>query len=201
MALMPAPDLGRAVWPYETDRLALRPATLEDVDAIHAFRNRADVVRHLSHDPMTRDEVVARVADRMARGRPGATQPLVGLAVLDRGDGRVVGDAMLRLEPSLSISRVVTHEWEGTIGYALHPDVHGRGYATEVARALLAIGFDRLGLRRLQADAYVENHASNRVLAKVGMRLEGTRRGHSLGKDGRWLDLNDWAILREEWMA
>ena len=31
------------------------------------------------------------------------------------------------------------------------------------------------------------------------MRLEVTSRAHSLGKDGRWLDVNLWAVLREEW--
>jgi RimJ/RimL family protein N-acetyltransferase len=196
---VPVPDLARLVWPRETARLRLRPATLDDVDAIHAFRSRPEVVVHLSHDAMTRAEVVARVADRVERGRPGATAPLLALAVEEQGGGRVVGDTMLRLEPSLSISRAPTHEWQGTIGYALHPDVHGRGYATEVARDLLVIAFRDLGLRRVEADAYTENIASNRVLARIGMRLEGTSRAHSLGKDGRWLDANLWAVLREEW--
>ena len=31
------------------------------------------------------------------------------------------------------------------------------------------------------------------------MRFEGTARAHSLGKDGRWLDDNQWANLREQW--
>ena len=196
---MPVPDLARLVWARRTTRLVLRPLTLDDVDAIHAFRSLPEVVVHLSHDVLSRAEVEARIADRMARGRPGATSPLLGLALEDSGSGRVVGDAMLRLEPSRSISRTPTDEWEGTIGYALHPDVRGRGLAAEAATELLAIGFDDLGLRRITADAYADNVASNRVLRRIGMRHEATMIATSLGKDGSWLDDNLWALLREEW--
>ncbi len=92
-------------------------------------------------------------------------------------------------------------EWEGTIGYALHPDVQGRGLAAEAAAELLVIGFRELRLRRITADAYADNIASNRVLRRIGMRHEATTRAKSLGKDGTWLDDNTWALLREEWPA
>lgn len=65
--------------------------------------------------------------------------------------------------------------------------------------SLLVIGFHDLGLRRITADAYADNIASNRVLRRIGMRHEATIRGKSLGKDGTWLDDNTWALLREEW--
>ncbi len=172
--------------------------TLDDVDAVLGFRGRSDVTRWLSHEAMTREEVVDRVADRVERGRPGAERPLLGLAV--EYGGVVVGDAMLRLDRCGSISRAAATEWEGTIGYVLHPEVQGRGLAGEVARELLAIAFEDLGLRRVLADAYVENVASCRVLAGVGMRHEGTRRGAWLGKDDRWLDLNLYALLHDEWV-
>ena len=54
-------------------------------------------------------------------------------------------------------------------------------------------------LARITADAYADNIASNRVLRRIGMRLEATIRAKSLGKDGTWLDDNTWALLREEW--
>lgn len=179
----------------------LRPLRLDDVDSIHAFRSLPEVVVHLSHDVLTSGEVEARVRDRMARGLPGAPEPMLALAVEEARTGRVVGDVMLRLEPSRSIARTPTDEWEGTIGYALHPDVHGRGFAAEAAAELLVIGFRDLGLRRIDADAYADNIASNRVLRRIGMRHEATVRAKSLGKDGTWLDDNTWAVLREEWLG
>ena len=65
------------------------------------------------------------------------------------GLGCVVGDAMLRLEPSRSISRTPTDQWEGTTGYA-RTGCGGRGLAAETATELLAIGFDDLGLAGLR---------------------------------------------------
>ena len=79
-----------------------------------------------------------------------------------------------------------TDEWEGTIGYALHPDAQGRGFAAEAAAELLVIGFRDLGLRRITADAYADNIASNRVLRRIGMRHEATIRREVLGQ-GRHL--------------
>ena len=202
MALVPAsPDLSRLVWPRLTDRLLLRPLTLDDVDAVHAYRCLPEVVVHLSHDVLTHDEVRERIAQRIERGRPGAVEPLLGLAVEERRTRRVVGDVMLRLEACHSIGRAPAQEWEGTIGYALHPDVQGRGLAAEAAAELLVIGFRDLGLRRITADAKADNNASNRVLRRIGMRHEATVRAKSLGKDGTWLDDNTWALLREEWQV
>ena len=194
-----ARDLSRLQWPRLTQRLALRPLTLDDVDAVHAYRCLPEVVVHLSHDVLSRDQVRHRIARRIERGRPGAAEPLLGLAVEELRTGRVVGDVMLRIEPSHSIARMPTDEWEGTIGYALHPDVQGRGLAAEAAAELLVIGFRELRLRRITADAYADNIASNRVLRRIGMRHEATTRAKSLGKDGTWLDDNTWALLREEW--
>lgn len=198
---MPAPDLTRLAWPRRTARLQLRPLTHGDVDALHAYRSLPAVVVHLSHDVLTREEVESRVTERIERGRADAERPLLALAVEDRATGQVVGDVMLRVEPSRSISRTPTDEWEGSIGYALTPDVHGRGLAAEAAAELLVIGFEDLGLRRIAADAYADNTASARVLRSIGMRHEATRRAASLGKDGNWLDDTSWALLREEWLA
>ncbi len=195
--MLSPPDLGSLRWPRRTARLTLRPMTLDDVDAVLTFRGRADVARWLSHEAMTRDEVVDRVTDRVDRGRSGSARPLLGLVVAQRGI--VVGDAMLRIDRCGSVTGTPAPEWEGTIGYTLHPDVQGQGLAGEVARALLTIAFADLGLRRVLADAYVENVASNRVLVGAGMRREGTQRSAWLGKDGTWLDLNLYAVLREEW--
>lgn len=100
---MPRPDLSSLAWPRHTGRLVLRPLTLGDVDAVLSYRGCPEVVVHLSHGVLDRDQVVARVGDRISRGLPGAESPLLGLAVEEPRTGRVVGDVMLRLEPSHSI--------------------------------------------------------------------------------------------------
>ena len=49
----------------------------------------------------------------------------------------------------------------------------GRGFATEVALAMLRYGFERGGLTRMLAIADAENVASRRVLEKIGMTFDG----------------------------
>ena len=106
---------------------------------------------------------------------------------------------MLRIDRCGSISRAAATEWEGTIGYILHPEVQGRGLAGEVARELLAIAFEDLGLRRVLADAYVENVASCRVLDRGRDASRGDAAGGLVGQGRGWLDLNLYALLHDEW--
>ena len=54
------------------------------------------------------------------------------------------------------------------IGYALCPDVWGRGYCTEALKLAIADLFE-MGFRRVVAGAFVENPASLRVMEKAGM--------------------------------
>jgi len=56
------------------------------------------------------------------------------------------------------------------IGWRLLAEHWGRGYATEAARAALAFGFERLGLREIVAFTTVANARSRRVMDKLGMR-------------------------------
>jgi [ribosomal protein S5]-alanine N-acetyltransferase len=52
-------------------------------------------------------------------------------------------------------------------------DRWGRGIATEVAAACLAVAFGELGLPRVVALSYPENSPSVRVMQKIGMRDDG----------------------------
>ena len=83
------------------------------------------------------------------------------------------------------------------VGYWIGVPYWNRGYATEALRAVVAYGFDTLGLNRIYAYHFVRNAASGRVLQKAGMTHEGTLRRHTF-KDGEFLDVHQYAILREE---
>jgi len=58
------------------------------------------------------------------------------------------------------------------IGWHLHPDSWGRGFATEAAAAVLNRAFAE-GLLEVWAVTYFDNHRSIRVCHKIGMRLLG----------------------------
>lgn len=62
------------------------------------------------------------------------------------------------------------------LGYSIRRDRWGLGLGTEAARALVGFGFERLGLRRVEADVDPRNVGSIRVLEKLGFVREGLLR-------------------------
>jgi RimJ/RimL family protein N-acetyltransferase len=59
------------------------------------------------------------------------------------------------------------------IGFAFLPAHRGKGYAHESAAAVMALGKERFGLKRIVAITSEDNDASGKLLEKLGMRLEG----------------------------
>ena len=78
------------------------------------------------------------------------------------------------------------------IGWAIARERWGEGLATEAARAVLADGFDRVGLPRVIGFSSPDNIASARVMKRLGMTLQGT--AEWAGKERVW-----YAIRAEEW--
>lgn len=173
----------------ETERLRLRTYTDDDFDAFFDLHRREDVARYLPWHP--RDEQAAREAlARHQRLTVEVDDQGVTLAGFDKATERLVGDFVL-------ILRSVEHR-RGEVGYVLHPDFAGRGLATEGARVMLDIAFEKLGLRRVIGRIDARNQASARVLTKLGLRHEAHLVQNELFK-GEWTDEDDFAILHDEW--
>jgi RimJ/RimL family protein N-acetyltransferase len=77
------------------------------------------------------------------------------------------------------------------LGYWLGEPYWGKGYATEAASALIAYAFTEGGLNAICAGHYWDNHASGRVLTKLGFRYtsEGKRFCKARGHEVRCLDM------------
>jgi RimJ/RimL family protein N-acetyltransferase len=150
--------------PLTTDRLVLRLLTADDTDAMHSYRGLAEVNRYLYRLPDSRQ----RCAELIASAAGGTTWQADGdalvLAVCRRGAPGLIGEVVLRLRDAAAR--------QAEIGWTFDPAHHGRGYATEAARALLALAFGTLGVHRVYARVDVDNAASVRVAGKLGMRRE-----------------------------
>lgn len=84
------------------------------------------------------------------------------------------------------------------LGYYLRPDAWGSGYATDAARTLVDHAFAELRFHRVQAKAFDENRASQRVLEKVGFEQEGVLREHWY-RHGHHEDVHVYGLLADEW--
>jgi [ribosomal protein S5]-alanine N-acetyltransferase len=84
------------------------------------------------------------------------------------------------------------------LGYDIHADHWGHGYATDAANTLIAHGFGPLGLHRITAAIGPDNAASITVVKRLGMTYEGRLRDH-VHTNGAWRDSRLYSILAPEW--
>jgi RimJ/RimL family protein N-acetyltransferase len=182
----------RPAYPIRTERLALRPFADSDLDAVLDLESRPDVARFLPWDVMDADAAAAFVARRLTQGAIDATSSAMVLAAVVPPDDRLIAEFMLKVTDEASL--------QGEIGWTVHPEAQGRGYATEGARELLRLGFDDLGLHRIVAEADARNVGSLRVMEKLGMRREADLRENEYLK-GEWVDSTIYGMLQAEWRA
>ena len=178
-------------FPLLTPRLRLRPFEASDLEAVFDMDRRPDVARFLYWPPRTRDEARAALDRRIRMTSLDGDPAAIRLAVTHRETGALVGDFNLALR-----SR---QDGQGEIGFMFHPDHQGQGYATEAGVAVLDLGF-AYGLHRIFGSCDARNEASARLMARLGMRLEGTLRETEFVK-GTWCDELIFAILVDEWRA
>ncbi len=94
----------------------------------------------------------------------------------------------------IGLSNLSAHD-SGELGYWIVPKHWGKGYATQAAKEVLRFAFDEKGYNRVFASFFAINPASGKVMEKIGMKYEGTRRMH-IKKDGVYHDLVLFGIIK-----
>jgi RimJ/RimL family protein N-acetyltransferase len=175
---------------YETERLTMREWTEDPADLARVFDtySRREVARWLgsNRQPMS-DPEEARQRVRAWRARNAADGPPYGIwAVQVRDTGVVAGSVLLRRLPNSD----GTPESDVEVGWHLHPDSWGSGYATEAARGALDRAF-AAGIDRVYAVVYPGNDPSAAVTRRLGMA--------PLGRTDRWygVELEAFVAHRE----
>lgn len=164
-----------------TERLVVRPLRDADVAALFAWGRDPAIAEHVEFEPFATlaeaRSLFEAALDAYASGWPAP----YGIAWRE-APGRVVGT--IALWGSSAGSREVE------LGFTLAHEVWGRGVATEAGAAMRDAAFAELGAETLLARVKAENHASARVLEKLGLRPrpleEGPRR---------------FALSREAWVV
>jgi len=183
---VPAPPTEQPVLP--TTRLVLRPYTLADAPALLPIVSERDVAVTTLTIPHPYPPNGA--AEWIATHQPKWNDGTAGVwAITLREDGALKGSIGLR------INREHAH---AELGYVIAKGQWNRGYATEAAGAVLHYAMGELGLQRVFAHHMTNNPASGAIMRKLGMRYEGTMRGHIL-KWGERRDIALYGITREEY--
>jgi ribosomal-protein-alanine N-acetyltransferase len=171
----------------ETARLRLRPFGPPDAGQLQKLagvRAVAAGTLHIPH-PYALSDAVEWIASRPQALESGN----IVYAITLQSSAELIGAIGLVLRPE--------HD-KGEIGYWIGEPYWGRGFATEAAGAVIAYGFEILGLNRLFAIHFARNPASGRVLEKNGMRHEGSLR-QDIRKWDEYVDVEVYGILRSEW--
>jgi RimJ/RimL family protein N-acetyltransferase len=150
----------------QTERLLLRPwRAPADLDALAAINADAEVMRYVAPNrPLSRQETAAQL-ERFVAHWDEHGYGLWALVPRLEPDAACIGFAGLAI-PSYLPQMLPAVE----VGWRLAPASWGRGFATEAARASVAFGFERLGLRSIVAVIDGANGRSLRVAEKLGMR-------------------------------
>lgn len=159
----------------ETARLRLRHFTPDDAQALFDVFRLPEVARWSgTGTPMTDvSEAVARIERMPARA---GEHPATGVFATERLDtGAFIGSTLL--VPLTSSAGVDRSDFE--VGWHLHPDAWGHGFATEAASALLARGF-AAGMSEIYAVTDPDNVRSQAVCVRLGM--------DDLGLASTWYD-------------
>lgn len=170
--------------PIETQRLLLRPMSLDDAEALHAIYADPVAMTWWSHGPHdSLDQTRERIASAVGEGDWRAW------VITLKPDPRAIGTLHAH-------EKRQGHVFE--IGYSLARSHWRRGIAREAVSALIDLLFGVEHARRIFADTDPDNDGSNALLAALGFTLEGRLRAEwetHLGVRDTAL----WGLLRDEW--
>lgn len=150
--------------PIETERLLLRPPTIDDADRIFArYGQDPQVSRYMSWKPhrslIDTHEFLEKLLGGIEKGAA------LGYLIFAKHTEQLLGSVGGALDG---------HRLQ--FGYCLARDAWGKGFATEAASAFVESAWDISSLVRIAAMCDVENTASARVLEKIGLTREGILR-------------------------
>lgn len=166
----------------ETQRLRIRPYTLDDLDKVYSLNVSIGWVNEAETPDEQRDHQRRHLewAVRNYWGLADLRQPPTGDRLVElKESGEFIGscginNAWLPMGqlPFLGGKEGCRSQAEVSLMWAVLPQFWGNGYATEVARALIEVLFEQGNLKRVIATTEHDNLASQRVMVKAGMRIE-----------------------------
>lgn len=149
----------------ETKRLILKLPELSDFNDLLALRADPDVMRYIGNGDI---QTLVQVKDFLTMAMDYQKKYGIGFcSVFEKESGDFIGQAGL-FHTSFNDTQP-----DIEIAYRLHKKYWGRGYATELVKALIRWGFEHLSVQKLVAGAHPDNIASQKVLIKSGLDYRG----------------------------
>ncbi len=150
----------------QSNRLALRRITLDDVPDFFELDSNPDVHRYLGNNPVRSLEQSQNMVEDVLRQYD--ANDFGRLAIILKATNQMVGWAGIKYEEK------VREEFAYfDLGYRLKQQFWRKGIATEAAILSLKYGFAIRNLKKICAAAHEDNIGSNKILSNIGMSSEG----------------------------
>jgi len=141
----------------ETERLVLRPVTLDDAEAMFEYASNQENTRYTFPTNQSLEETKNNIAQFYL------ANPLGRWGIELKSTGEFIGTIdLLKLDTVLK---------KATIGYIINQKYWNQGLTTEANRAVIELAFEKIGMNKLDAFYDKDNPASGKVMEKSGMRF------------------------------
>lgn len=169
----------------ETDRLILREIREDDAEDLFENFSNDLVMKHYGSESMTLLEEAVGLIHSFKTNFIENKGIRWGIQL--RGEDRLIG--------TVGFHAYSSKNRRAEIGYELHPDYWGKGYAQESVSRALEFGFIEMELKRIGAVVFLENRQSNELLVKLGFHKEGVLRSYMI-QSGVSYDTNMYSIVK-----
>ena len=172
----------------ETERLILRPYTLDDVDDLVEGLNNLNVTKWLQGAPYpyTKEDATKFINKSLENN-------LYNFAIVLKSENKVIGGTQL--------TNIDLRNGTAGGGIWINENYWGNGYGSEAFGARIKYAFEVLGLRRLENGYFRGNEKSHHMQLKFGYKDEGIRRQKYVSRgSGKIEDEYITGLLKEEWI-
>lgn len=172
----------------ETNRLLLRPIMLSDAQSLYELVSDKEVLKYLAGIPEYSgvETAIDYISGKLEKKYH--NKNFYDWAVVLKSENKMIG--------RISVHRQDKHRRMADIVWYLNSTYRNKGYMSEGVKAVISHLFE-IGFERIEAFADVENKASTKVMAKVGMQYEGTLRKYDCRRDDSLYDAQMWSIVKE----
>ncbi|MDE6752048.1 MAG: GNAT family N-acetyltransferase [Eubacterium sp.] len=142
----------------ETERLVLRPLTVDDAEAVFEWASDPRVAKYMSYP---RHTDICQTIEWLKSTYDDENEWIWAFVLKD--ENKIIGSG------SIGPNTEMKEYWG--IGYNIHYDYWHKGYCTEAMKAIIDFAHNQLGVNKICADHAVDNPRSGKVMEKCGLKF------------------------------
>lgn len=175
--------------PLETERLILRRTSNEDIDEFFFIELNPKLREYLGPTKLGNNLIKNREYFDESKYE---NKDFYRWTIVKKEDNKVLGTIYLNIHDEKAKT--------AGIDYWIREDEWGHGYITEASKRILEFAFDTLDLNRIESCGAKDNPGTWKVMEKLGLKYEGTRKQAMFYYYGGIQDLVLYGLTKEEYL-